>query len=544
MSDDENSKSETVEQREKRLEKKRRRIENFRKNHPRGTCLLARDTPANRRLFPDGPFGEPDVAETICPSPDKCPHYNYKKDTDPAEAEETPIHFLIASYRDKLCARTLHNAFTHAKNPKRLTFRVIEQTKADTGLDDDEGCWDRYCDKYNPNCQEYKDQVRIVPVDANEALGPTWARSKLSAMVNWDYMHRQKSEELDFQPVQMQDFCMQTDSHMDFSDDFDVGLIEMFHRSENDYAVLSTYVTDIKDNNKDPTNVPLLCMVEFTSSIRNWGTKECNHILKPKLTNAMWGAGLSFHRCHAEINVPVDPYLDNVFDGEEGSRGIRFFTHGYDVYAPDKVLVTHDYHGHQSNPVVHSWGKRNQKYVKHESTWKWMDEINSVRKNLDTFGSNRVNAMLGFGPKNRNEIADEIDLMRKSRYGIGTKRTLEQAEEFTGINFKERRMETNRCGNLLWVPFEESPNYGVEEILSRGHAGEKVRPYVVTSDISHSVRQVQLAEQSLKIGKAKARAATFAAMDYKLLGGLLLLVLAFVLKAFGGQKAKDDKHKK
>ena len=58
---------------------------------------------------------------------------------------------------------------------------------------------------------------------------------------------------------------------------------------------------------------------------------------------AMWGAGLSFHRCHAELNVPVDPYLDHVFDGEEGSRGIRFFTHGYDVYTPHRVLVTHDY---------------------------------------------------------------------------------------------------------------------------------------------------------------------------------------------------------
>ena len=98
-------------------------------------------------------------------------------------------------------------------------------------------------------------------------------------------MHRDKSEELDFQPVNMQDFCMQTDSHMDFSDNFDVGLIEMFHKTENDYAVLSTYVTDIEQNNKDPTNVPHLCMVQFTSSIRNWGTKECNHLLKPKLTN-------------------------------------------------------------------------------------------------------------------------------------------------------------------------------------------------------------------------------------------------------------------
>jgi hypothetical protein len=61
-------------------------------------------------------------------------------------------------------------------------------------------------------------------------------------------------------------------------------------------------------------------MVEFTSTIRNWGTKECRNLKTPKLTNAMWGAGLSFHRCHAEINVPVDPYLDGVFDGEEVRR--------------------------------------------------------------------------------------------------------------------------------------------------------------------------------------------------------------------------------
>jgi len=135
----------------------------------------------------------------------------------------------------------------------------------------------------------------------------------------------------------------QTDSHMDFSDNWDVDLVDMFHLTQNDYAVLSTYVTDITANNQDPINVPHLCMVQFTSSIRNWGTKECKFLTKPKLTNAMWGAGLSFHRCHAELNVPVDPYLDNVFDGEEGSRGIRFFTHGYDVYTPHRVLVTHDY---------------------------------------------------------------------------------------------------------------------------------------------------------------------------------------------------------
>jgi hypothetical protein len=55
---------------------------------------------------------------------------------------------------------------------------------------------------------------------------------------------------------------MKIDSHMDFSDNFDVKLIKMFHLMENDYAILlSTHVTDIEFNNKDPNNVPNLCMV-------------------------------------------------------------------------------------------------------------------------------------------------------------------------------------------------------------------------------------------------------------------------------------------
>lgn len=179
MSDHTDSPEEAAAKAKKRSE----RIEKERAKHPTGYCGLARDTPRNRQLFPNGPFGEQEIADTICPSSDNCPHYHYTDDADSRAAEETPIHLLIASYRDRLCARTLHNAFTHAKNPKRLIFRVIEQTKKDSELEDDQGCWDGYCEKYNSNCQEYKDQVQIVPVDSTESKGPTWARSKLSAMV-------------------------------------------------------------------------------------------------------------------------------------------------------------------------------------------------------------------------------------------------------------------------------------------------------------------------------------------------------------------------
>jgi len=187
----------------------------------------------------------------------------------------------------------------------------------------------------------------------------------------------------------------------------------------------------------------------------------------------------------------VDPYLDNVFDGEEGSRGIRFFTHGYDVYTPDRVLVTHDYHTHQSNPVTHTWG-RNKKpadagNLRGSSTnsttaalppgvFEWNREIESLRPTVNVTGTRRVNMLLGIGDTSIDETRDaaEIDFVRKSRYGLGTRRTLEQAIEFTGINLKERKMETNRCGNLIWVPFEENEQFGLYETLSRPIATESV----------------------------------------------------------------------
>ena len=262
----------------------------FRTEHPYGTTFLARNNTGNLRLFPDGPFGTVDVKPTVCTDSGECPYYHNKDDANHEGASQTPIHMLIASFRDRLCPRTLHNVFDHAESPKRMFIRIIEQTLPGSDLIDDAGCWARYCTDYNTDCQVYEKQVRTVHVDSAKSKGPTDARSKLSAMISWDYVHRDEPEQLDFVPVHAQDFCLQTDSHMDFSDNFDTELIYMFHRTETDYAVLSTYVAPMEQNNQDVRKVPNLCMVQWTSTIRNWGTKECNQLVRPKLTNAMWGA--------------------------------------------------------------------------------------------------------------------------------------------------------------------------------------------------------------------------------------------------------------
>jgi hypothetical protein len=50
--------------------------------------------------------------------------------------------------------------------------------------------------------------------------------------------------------------------------------------------------------------------------------------------------------------------------------------------------------------------------------------------------------------------------MRKSKYGLGDRRTLDQLIQFSGVDLRHKRNTIdgmNRCGNLQWVPFVEHP---------------------------------------------------------------------------------------
>merc|ERR1719487_1526430 len=58
-----------------------------------------------------------------------------------------------------------------------------------------------------------------------------------------------------------------------------------------------------------------------------------------------WAAGQSFHRCHADRNVPTDVNLKWIFTGEEVDRALRLWTNGYDIYLPQNTAVMHEYSG-------------------------------------------------------------------------------------------------------------------------------------------------------------------------------------------------------
>jgi hypothetical protein len=158
----------------------------------------------------------------------------------------------------------------------------------------------------------------------------------------------------------------------------------------------------------------------------------------PKLTNAIWGAGLSFSKCHAERKVPYDPHTPHIFDGEEFSRAARFFTHGYDIYTPHRVFVVHDYHKSQSDPTHFGWTLNRAAHTASVG-----DSVNRLK-------------MLWMMPP-FDHMSPEVLALHQSKYGLGDRRTLDQLIEFSGIDTKHRQILGNKCGNIDLVPFVQHP---------------------------------------------------------------------------------------
>lgn len=355
-------------------------------------------------------------------------------------SEGRKLHISIASYRDPLCPKTLHNLFSKAKHPEKLRIRVLEQSILGVDVD----CLKTYChlvaeDRTKGEGQitvedpmkdcPFANQIFIHHLNASEAAGPTWARGLLSADTEEDYKNG---------IVNTQDHCMSIDSHMDAESEWDRKMISMWDDAKNEYAVLSTYVVDVEHLGKNDLGVPHLCMVTFTSNVRTHATKSVHNLTKPKLTNAVWGAGLSFSKCHAELKVMVDPHTPHVFDGEEFNRAARFFTHGYDIYTPNRVYILHDYHKSQSSPTV--WRLGNDNYGS-------LAESNF-----------RLKTMIDV-PGGESDPVKALKL-KQSKFGLGDRRSLDQLIQFSGIDLRHSKPSIdgkNRCGNIQWVPFKEHP---------------------------------------------------------------------------------------
>ncbi|KAH8070218.1 glycosyltransferase [Aureococcus anophagefferens] len=345
----------------------------------------------------------------------------------PGDHDASIVFVAIAAFRDSLCATTLEGLFGRAST--RRPRAAVQQNKPE-----DDDCYEAYCAKARASrglgddapCP-YGDHISVKRFSSDEAKGPTWARAQDADMLPDDA-----------------EFCLRTDSHMAFANDWDTKQIAQWYGARNEYAVLSTYVADANQINEDGSEkninnvweVPHLCSILWQDGhVRNMQAKAARLLEKPKLTT-LWAAGLSFSRCHAERAVPYDPHTPYIFWGEEFSRTARFFTNGYDIYTPPRTIVAHDYKHTQGDPSHFKWnGKGGPRLNQNKTIVAQRDAANR-----------RIWTLLGMPGGDPDPAARR----RLGAYGLGDKRSLDDLVAFTGINLYNRTIGPNRCGNIDW----------------------------------------------------------------------------------------------
>jgi hypothetical protein len=236
----------------------------------------------------------------------------------PSHAKDT-IFVSIASYRDSECAATLRSMFANADNPARVFAGVCEQNNFSQA---EEACVPAALPK----------NVRRISIGHMEAKGPTYARYLCSTL------------------YQGETWYAQVDSHTRFVKGWDTKAIASAKQCPSAKPVLTHYPRKTEEysadgGDNDTKGVPVLCKSTFDSN----GVPTFESVImdppkdgRPRPVPFVSG-GFVFMPGTAAKEVPFDPDLPHLFQGEEILHSARLWTSGYDFFTPLHNIVYHQY---------------------------------------------------------------------------------------------------------------------------------------------------------------------------------------------------------
>ena len=248
--------------------------------------------------------------------------------TDAAFGEEPiareSIFVSVASYRDPRCWDTIKDLYSKAKHPGRVFVGIVEQNNyEDTQASSQEAC-------IKPSeVRVPQKQIRKLKLDYKEAAGPTKARQLASTLYKGETY-----------------YC-QVDSHVRFVQDWDEVCIQEINKCKvPGRSMLTTYPLDETTYNESTLDVPVMCDAKFNQDgipVPTAAMKPPSFMNGKPRPNAFIAAGFFFAPRQWVKDVPFDPGLDNLFQGEEMLLSARTYTNGYDIYTPSKNITLHEY---------------------------------------------------------------------------------------------------------------------------------------------------------------------------------------------------------
>ncbi|KAF0714071.1 Aste57867_4058 [Aphanomyces stellatus] len=326
----------------------------------------------------------------------------------------------LPAYRDgKRCGFTLFSAFFHATNPYHIHAGVVDQTQ-----DDDIKCIREYCrlahTAWPDYVCKYRDQITIDARDSRKSDGPISVRAGMQKLI--------KNEE----------FCLTTDAHMQFLPHWDTELLIDWNRTQNEMAVLSTYVfgyEKIGPNNTVPASESshLCCFGGHGSSTdMPWMYRLIIENSELPQMSPFWGGGLSFSKCHAEKRAPIDPHMTWIFLGEEYLRAMQLWTQGYDIYSPSRhgLVLFH-----------------NETKVHTRDNWQ-SNDANPNKAAESALSFERLKMVLNF------QVTHPANAKDLDKYYPRPVRSVRAFLNFTGISPSDTWADRWQCEQMHWVPYE------------------------------------------------------------------------------------------
>jgi hypothetical protein len=306
-----------------------------------------------------------------------------KKTTTKKTASKLPtIYLQIAAYRDPELLNTIKSALDNATHPDRLVFGITWQHSPYEE-------WDNL-DPYITD-----ERFRIMDIDYRDAKGPCWARYQLNKM--W------KGET----------YTLQIDSHHRFAAAWDVAYIEMLEglrSKECPKPLLSSYLPSFEPGVEGENRLEAPWIMEFDRFAPEGPVHFLPHTIDnyKELDKPQPSRFISGHFIFADgkfcQEVEYDP--NYYFHGEEINLSVRAYMAGYDLFAPHRTYMWHEYTRD---------GKR-----KH-----WDD--NPDWEKLDKHSHKHNRELLGIDKVTKKSLKKDV-------------RTLKQYEMYAGLEFKTRRV--------------------------------------------------------------------------------------------------------
>jgi Rps23 Pro-64 3,4-dihydroxylase Tpa1-like proline 4-hydroxylase/peroxiredoxin/GT2 family glycosyltransferase len=310
------------------------------------------------------------------------------------------IFVQIPSYRDPDCHHTIKDLYEKAAHPERIFVGVCWQSVSG----EDDHCFE--------TTYPYEHQVRVREFEAEESKGVCWARNITQSL--WDG----------------EEFTLGIDSHMRFEQGWDDELLSMWTQCHNEKAVLTTYPPAPDAMDSDPVDVHSLVAHEFDSEgiflMKAWNMPIGKYAMKEPVPGAFIGACMIFGPSKMIEDVPYDPNI--YFFGEEISMAVRLWTHGYDIYHPQKTVMYHNWE-REGRPT----------HFQDHPNWRGMNKRAGAR----------VRHLLGAERSKNKLVIQDIDT-----YGLGTTRSLKEYQDYSGVDFAKKtiskKAQTGEFGDHKW----------------------------------------------------------------------------------------------